>query len=452
MDQQASRAELPSTAALRPDFIWGVSTSAFQIEGATHEGGRGPSVWDTYGHKGLVANSETGDMACDHYHRYREDVRLMRQLGIQAYRFSVAWPRILPLGRGAPNEEGFAFYDRLIDALDDAGIEPWLCLFHWDLPQALEDSGGWTSRDCVGWFADYALLVAKRYGSRVTRFATMNEPSIFTLFARGFGGAEGGASDGSMLHRTIHHVNLAHGAAVDAVRAGAPGSSIGSIHNVQTCYPSSPVDDEAARLCDAYWNRAFPDPQCLGAYPEPMRSAMEPHVRPGDLERIRQPIDWFGLNHYGPVYVKSDPGRPLGFGLGDRPPGIALTPIGWPIDADAFADILCALTARYRLPVYVLENGLGAREKPDNKGIVTDDARIAYLHAHIGALNRAVAAGADVRGYFVWSLIDNFEWSSGYGVRFGLAYVDYPTQRRIPKSSFRWYRDLIESARRRVGP
>jgi len=451
MDTNISHMALPSTAALGPDFIWGVSTSAFQIEGAAREGGRGLSVWDTYGQKGLVANGETGDVACDHYHRYREDVGLMRQLGVQAYRFSVAWPRILPLGRGAPNEEGLAFYDRLIGALEEAGIEPWLCLFHWDMPQALEDRGGWTARDCVGWFADYAALVAKRYGSRVVRFATMNEPSIFTLFAHGFDNAESRTSRSDVLHSAIHHVNLAHGAAVDALRTEAPGSLIGSIHNVQTCLPSSVADAQAATLCDAYWNRAFPDPQCLGTYPEPMHSAMEPHVRPGDLERIRRPIDWFGLNHYGPVYVKGDPAQPMGFGFGARPPDIPLTPMGWPINAELFANTLRILAARYRLPIYVLENGLGAYDKPDDNGAIVDEARIAYLRAHIGAVDKVVAAGADVRGYFAWSLLDNFEWSSGYSVRFGLTYVDYPTQKRMPKASFHWYRDVIRSARGR-GP
>ena len=259
--------KLAPVAGLRRDFIWGVSTSSFQIEGATREDGRGLSVWDTYCQKGQIANHDTGDVACDHYHRYLEDIGLMQRLGVQAYRFSVAWPRVLPQGRGVPNEPGLAFYDRLIDAILAAGIEPWLCLYHWDMPQALDDLGGWTTRDCVGWFADYAALVASRYGDRVKRFATFNEPSIFTLFGYGFGGGKRDTSGVDTLHRAIHHVNLSHGAAVDAVRARVPGSSIGAIHNYQPCLPSTPDDAKAAACCDAYWNWAYPAPQCRGAYP-----------------------------------------------------------------------------------------------------------------------------------------------------------------------------------------
>ncbi len=448
-DQQQNVPELAPIAALRRDFIWGVSTSSFQIEGATREDGRGPSVWDTYCQTGQVANHDTGDVACDHYHRYLEDIALMQRLGVQAYRFSVAWPRVLPQGRGTPNEPGLAFYDRLIDAILAAGIEPWLCLYHWDLPQALDDLGGWTTRDCVGWFTDYAALVAGRYGDRVKRFATFNEPSIFTLFGYGFGGGVRDTSGADTLHRAIHHVNLSHGAAVDAVRARVPSSSIGAIHNYQPCLPSTPVDAQAANCCDTYWNRAFPDPQCHGSYPHLMQAAMEPHMQAGDLARIHRPVDWFGLNHYGPTYVKADPGSRLGFGFGEKPPGIPQTPIGWPIDPNAFRDTLLTVAKSYGLPIYVLENGLGDHDKPDETGAVFDDVRIAYLRDYIGAMNDAASAGADIRGYFVWSLLDNFEWDSGYSVRFGLTYVDYPSQRRIPKASFRWYGNLIKAARDR---
>ena len=229
--------ELPSIASLRPDFIWGVSTSSFQIEGATKEDGRGPSIWDVYCQNGEIKNHDTGDVACDHYHRYREDVALMKRLGVQAYRFSVAWPRVLPQGRGSANEPGLAFYDRLVDELLAAGIEPWLCLYHWDLPQALEDLGGWMNRESAAWFADYTTLIATRFGDRVKRFATFNEPSIFSLFSRSLGKRDRSSEDN--LHRTIHHVNLAHGAAVDVLREKVPGASIGCIHNFQPCWPSS---------------------------------------------------------------------------------------------------------------------------------------------------------------------------------------------------------------------
>jgi len=440
----------PPIAALRRDFLWGVSTSAFQIEGAADEDGRGKSVWDTYGERGDIANHDTGEVACDHYHRYREDVALMQRLGLQAYRFSVAWPRLLPEGRGGANEKGLAFYDRLIDALLAANIEPWLCLYHWDLPQALDDRGGWTTRDIVSWFADYVTLVAGRYGDRVKRFATFNEPSIFTLFGSGMGGGKRDRTGVDTLHRAIHHVNLAHGAAVDILRERVPGALIGCIHNVQPALPSSAADQQAAATCDAYWNKAYPDPQCLGVYPAQMQAAIEPHMQPGDLARIKRPLDWFGLNHYSPVYIKADAGGRLGFGFGDKPPGTPVTAIDWPIMPAAFRDTLLLLTGRYKLPVYVLENGLGNHDSLDANGAVFDNDRIAYLRGYIAAANDAVAAGADVRGYFVWSLLDNFEWDQGYSVRFGVVYVDYPTQRRIPKASFDWYRGLIAAARSRA--
>lgn len=443
------RAGYPKVAALRHDFIWGVSTSSFQIEGATRQDGRGLSVWDVYCQKGKVANREAGDPACDHYHRYAEDIALMRQLGVQAYRFSVAWPRVLPLGRGTPNESGLTFYDRLIDAILAAGIEPWLCLYHWDLPHALDELGGWSNREAVKWFADYAALVAARYGDRVKRFATFNEPSIFTLFGLGFGGKPA-TSSADLLHRSIHHINLAHGAAVGVLRARVTEGSIGCIHNCQPCLPATAADAEAAERCDAYWNKAFPDPQYLGSYPECMQAAIAPHLRADDLAHICKPLDWIGINHYSPVYVKAAPKEVLGFVVGEKPAGIPLTPNGWPIAPGSFTDTLLYVYGRYALPVYVLENGFGGYDKPDENGAVIDSDRIDYLHAYIDALNSAVSRGADIRGYFIWSLLDNFEWDAGYGVRFGLVYTDYPTQRRIPKASFDWYRTLIETSRKRT--
>ena len=442
-----SASELAPITALRRDFVWGVSTSSFQIEGATREDGRGPSVWDTYCQSGRIANHDTGDVACDHYHRYQEDIELMQRLGIQAYRFSVAWPRVLPRGRGTPNEPGLAFYDRLIDAILAAGIQPWLCLYHWDMPQSLDDLGGWTTRESVGWFADYAALVADRYGDRVKHFATFNEPSIFAMFGHGFGMQNNSHVDS--LHRIIHHVNLSHGAAVDVLRAHVTGCSIGAIHNYQKCLPSTPADCQAADRCNVYWNFAFPDPQCRGMYPKLIQAAIEPHMQAEDLSRIHRPIDWFGLNHYSPSFVKVDTSARLGFGFGQKPVGIPQTPIGWPIMPEAFRDVLLTVAKDYELPVYVLENGFGGYDKPDDAGAVIDNDRIDFLRVNIGAMNDAVAAGADIRGYFVWSLLDNFEWDAGYSVRFGLTYVDYPSQQRIPKASFHWYRDLIKTARGR---
>lgn len=429
------------------DFVWGVSTSSYQIEGAAKADGRGPSVWDAYCRvPGHIANGDTGDVACDHYHRYADDIALMRELSVSAYRFSVAWPRVLPAGRGDINEAGLAFYDRLIDGLLAAGIEPWLCLYHWDLPQALQDEGGWLNRETAGWFADYAGLIARRFGDRVRRFATFNEPSVFTLFGYGFAWHPPGLTDPAALHRAIHHVNLAHGAGVDALRAHAPTASIGAIHNVQ---PARPVhrtagNEAAATLLDEYWNKAFPEPQILGHYPAGLARLVEPHVQAGDMERIRRQVDWFGVNHYSPVYARADETAPLGFAWADAPDDVPKTQIGWQVDPVAFRDTLVELGRRYRLPIYVLENGAGAPEKLDRSGNVVDLERVGYLATYLAALHAAVSAGTDVRGYFVWSLLDNFEWGAGYGNRFGLVYVDYPTQRRIPKASARWYANLIK--------
>ncbi len=436
--------------AEKGSFTWGVSTSSFQIEGATHEDGRGDSIWDTYcREKGRIVNGDTGDTACDHYHRFSDDIALMRDIGVDAYRFSVAWPRVLPKGRGAINEAGLAFYDRLIDALLAARIEPWLCLYHWDLPQALDDLGGWQNRDSAGWFADYAMLIGRRFGDRVKRLATFNEPCVFTLFGYAFGLGAPGLRDKTALHRAIHHVNLAHGGAVDALRAAVTGASIGAAHNRQPCLPASadPADHEAARKFADYWNGAFPEPQFFGCYPPSLASAIEPYQQPGDMASICRPLDWFGLNHYSPNYIKANPDEVLGFGFAGPPAEVPRTAIGWPIVPDAFADTLIEIDRRYRVPIYVLENGTATDDKLDASGNVSDPGRIAYIKGYIEAMQRAIAAGADVRGYFVWSLLDNFEWGSGYSQRFGLVYVDYPTQRRIPKASARWYADLIASHR-----
>jgi len=436
------------SATTQRDFTWGVSTSSYQIEGAVNEDGRGPSIWDLHcRQRGRIRNDDTGDVACDHYHRYAEDVAIMREMGVQAYRFSVAWPRVLPRGRGAINPAGLDFYDRLIDALLAAKIEPWLCLFHWDLPVGLDELGGWTNRDSAGWFADYATLIARRYGDRVKRFATFNEPSVFAIFGYLFGWNAPGIADRDAFLRTCHHINLAHGAGVDVLRALVPGASLGAVHNRQPTFPRRPTegDREAAARLDALWNLIFPDPQHLGHYPAILARDMEPFMRAGDLAKICRPVDWFGMNHYSPIYAREDAKSQLGFAWADAPDDEPKTGIGWNIRPEAFCNELIAAHTSYGLPVYVLENGFGARDTIAADGAVHDQDRIDYLTAYIGAMDDANRAGADVRGYFVWSLLDNFEWGSGYSDRFGLVYVDYPTQRRIPKDSSRWYADLIKA-------
>jgi beta-glucosidase len=429
-------------------FLWGASTSSYQIEGAANEDGRAPSIWDVRSRTpGKVDNGDTGDVACDHYHRWPEDVALMRELGIGAYRFSTAWPRVLPQGLGAANEKGLDFYDRLIDGLLKAGIEPWLCLYHWDLPQALHEKGGWSNRDSASWFADYAALMGARYGDRVKRWATFNEFSVFTLFGYAIDWGAPGITDRARHLQAIHHTNLAHGAGVRVLRDLVPGALIGGIHNRQRVLPEkdSDADRGAAALLDEHWNLAFTEPQLRGAYTPVMTAALEPYVRPGDLACIAARTDWLGLNHYGPIFAKADEQAIWGYAWGDAPAAAERTDIGWPIFPEMFEQELLALTQRYRLPIYVTENGCGGQDEPDAQGVVADPKRVHYLHAHVDAMHRAIGRGADVRGYFVWSLLDNFEWGAGYGNRFGIVHVDFRTQRRTPKSSFGWYRELIRS-------
>ena len=433
-------------------FVWGVSTSSYQVEGAVAEDGRAPSIWDTRCRTaGKIANGDTGDVACDHYHRYPEDIALMKRLGIDAYRFSVAWPRVLPRGRGCPNPKGLDFYDRLIDALLEAKIEPWLCLYHWDLPQALDDLGGWTGRDCAGWFADYAALIARRYGDRVKRWATFNEFAVFTLFGYAIDWSAPGITDKAAHLRAIHHVNLAHGLGVDVIRSLVPDASIGAIHNRQAVWPEKDTDADraAAALLNEHWNLAFPDPQILGHYPPMIAREIEPYVRPGDMAKICRPIDWFGLNHYGPIFAKDEPNSTWGFAWGCPPDDAPKSDIGWAVWPDAFRDELIGLSRTYRLPVVVTENGCGgSNDAPDARGRVDDGHRVKYLSLYTDKLREAIAAGADVRGYFVWSLLDNFEWGNGYGPRFGLVHVDYATQKRTPKTSFKWFADFVKAAKK----
>lgn len=437
----------PKLPSFPKSFIWGASTAAYQIEGAAREDGRGPSIWDTFSHTpGKVKTGDTGDVACDHYHRYKEDIALMRELGIKAYRFSVSWPRVLPEGEGAANEKGLAFYGRLIDALLEAGIEPWLCPYHWDLPQALHERGGWTDRRSADWFGGHADLLARRFGDRVARWATFNEPNVFVLLGYGAGLHAPGVSDVSAMLSAAHNVNRAHGAAIDAIR-GKSNAPIGIVCNQQPVRASRPGtdDDAAAVFLDLVWNRMFADPMILGAYPEGLAGMFEPLLQSEDIEAIRRPLDFFGLNHYSPVYVRSDPAAPGGLALAEAPRSAPKTMMGWEIAPDAFRDTLIFEHQRYGLPIVVTENGIAFEDAVDSSGRVSDPGRTDYLSSYIGAVAEAMKAGARIDGYFVWSLLDNFEWAEGYVPRFGLVHVDYATQKRTPKDSFHWLRHNISS-------
>ncbi|MBV8122247.1 MAG: beta-glucosidase [Alphaproteobacteria bacterium] len=435
-----------------PDgFLWGVSTAAYQIEGAVREDGRGPSIWDTFCHlPGNIANGDTGDVACDHYHRWHEDVRLMRELGLGAYRLSTAWPRILPEGRGEINLKGIEFYDRLVDGILDAGIEPWICLYHWDLPQALEYRGGWQNRDTAKWFADYALLAVRRLGDRVKHWATFNEPNCACVKGYGDGEHAPGVRGRQSALNAIHVMNLAHGHAVLAMRAERADLMLGDIYNFHPYEPASEHEEDeiACVTLDALWNRSFPDPQMLGHYPEPLAVEIDTLVEPGDMDLIRQKLDYFAFNHYTRSGVRRDPGHPFEAAGLPPPPGVPVTDMGWEIAPDAFRAVMIDAKKRYAgdLPIYILENGAAFPDTIDRDGRVRDEARVSYLRQYLGAVQDAIEAGVPVRGYFVWSLTDNFEWALGYTKRFGLVHVDYETHERRPKDSYHFYAELAHGA------
>jgi beta-glucosidase len=429
-------------------FLWGASTSAYQIEGAVREDGRGPSIWDIFcGLPGTIADESSGAVACDHYHRWSEDVALMRELGLGAYRLSTAWPRLLPEGRGPVNEKGCEFYDRLVDALLEAGIEPWICLYHWDLPQALEYRGGWQNRDTARWFAEYAALAVRRFGDRVRYWATFNEPNAASVLGYGDGRHAPGIRGRESALAAIHAMNLAHGLGAAAMRAERAGLLVGDIYNFHPWEPASEreEDEEATRMLDALWNRSFPDPQLLGRYPEPLAAAIEPLVVEGDLDLIRQPQDYFAFNHYTRGRVQYDPdhpffaARPL-----SPPPGAKVTDMGWEIVPETLTAVLLEVKERYsgELPVYILENGAAFADRIDADGRIRDAERIGYLRQYLGAVLDAIEKGVKVAGYFVWTLLDNFEWAFGYEKRFGLVHVDFATLERRPKDSFQFYAEL----------
>ncbi len=435
-----------------PDgFLWGASTAAYQIEGAVREDGRGPSIWDVFSHlPGTIRGGDTGDVACDHYHRWPEDVALMRELGIGAYRLSTAWPRILPEGRGRANDKGLEFYDRLVDAVMAAGIEPWVCLYHWDLPQALEDRGGWQNRDTASWYADYAHLTARRLGDRVKHWATFNEPNAACVKGYGEGDHAPGIRGRMTALTAIHVMNLAHGLGVAAMRSERADLLLGNIYNFHPREPASEREEDeiATQMLDALWNRSFPDPQMLGRYPEPLAAGIEPLLQPGDLDIIKQKLDYFAFNHYTRTRVRRDADHPFEAVALPPPPGTKVTDMGWEIAPDAFRAVMIEAKERYSgdLPVYILENGAAFPDHIDAGGHIRDADRIAYLRLYLGAVLDAIAAGVPVRGYFVWSLLDNFEWTLGFSKRFGLVHVDYETQERRPKDSFGFYAELAQGA------
>ena len=433
-------------------FMWGAATASYQIEGAWNEDGKGESVWDRFTHTPYrITDGDTGDIACDHYHRMPEDVALMKELGLQTYRFSIAWPRVLPQGRGQVNPKGLDFYNRLVDKLLEAGIKPNVTLNHWDLPQALQDQGGWPNRDITGWFADYARLMFDKLGDRVKMWATHNEPWIVALFGYAHGVFAPGLADFSQGYQAAHHLLLAHGKAVQAFRQGGYKGEIGIVLDIHGHEPAS--DSEADRLaCQRVWENnpgLFLTPLFKGHYPEMLMAwigTLAPRIQPGDLELINQPIDFLGMNHYMTSAIAFSSRGGLLKAESDfiSAPNWGRTTVNWGIYPPGLTKVLLRLKNEYGVrKIYITENGCAAADTPDATGFVADWGRVDYLRAHLRALHDAIQAGVDVRGYYVWSLMDNFEWAHGYGPRFGMVRVDYPTQRRIPKQSARWYSEVI---------
>lgn len=433
-----------------PDgFEWGAATAAYQIEGAAFEDGRGLSIWDTFSHQpGKVRDGDTGDTACDHYHRYAADVALMAELGLATYRFSIAWPRVIPFGVGAENEKGLAFYDRLVDELVARGIKPCATLYHWDLPQSMQDLGGWANRDTAERFADYASVVYRRLGDRVTRWITHNEPIVTSLLGHFAGVLAPGIRDLAIAARAIHHLHLSHGLAVQAFRASGCQGEIG-ITNANTSY--EPADDSPENACAVelardFDTRLFHGPVYGRGYPESVVRYYESKGAPfpveeKDLEVIATPTDFLGVNLYSRRVVRADADR--GVGYRGVEPTLPLTDMGYEAAPHALGDFVRFISKEYDRPrIYVTENGV-CDNTPPKKGVVDDRPRIELLRGFLVGLAGAIDDGADVRAYYLWSLLDNFEWTLGYSRRFGIVWVDYATQERIPKASAGFYADVI---------
>jgi beta-glucosidase len=433
-----------------PDgFLWGAATSAYQIEGAVAADGKGPSIWDTFTHEpGRIHNGDTGDVAADHYHRLDADLDLLSELGIPGYRFSIAWPRVQPDGRGAFNPKGVDFYRRMLDGLARRGIEPMVTLYHWDLPQALDDDGGWLARDTASRFADFAAGVVGELGDLARFWITLNEPWCSAFLGYYEGRFAPGHRDYDEAYTALHHLLLAHGLGTAAIRAVGGDLQVGITCNHADVVPATDADVDAARAADMEENRLFLDPVFRGAYPKdaPALLRHERLVQPGDLAAVSAPIDFYGVNYYVREVVAADPGEPHRGWRRVRAQG-NVTAKGDGIVPEGLRNVLVRVGRDYApgVPVYITENGAPFDDAVDGNGQVDDHRRIGYIGEHLRATRAAIDAGADVRGYFVWSLLDNFEWDSGYSIRFGIVYVDYDTLARIPKASAYWYRDVIRA-------
>jgi beta-glucosidase len=435
------------TVRLPNHFRFGTSTASYQIEGAWNQDGKGESIWDRFSHTpGKVKNGDTGDVACDHYRRFEADLDLAAGAGMRIYRFSIAWTRLFPQGTGARNAAGFDFYDRLVDACLARGLEPWPCFYHWDLPQALQDRGGWANRDSAAWYADYAAAAAERLKDRAPRFVMFNEPSIFTTLGHLFGIHAPGLRDMAAYGAGVHHVNLATAEGLRRLRGVAPAAELGTVLALNVYAPAteSVEDRAAAAYAEALMNRNFADPLFFGCYPEAALPVVGPHIRDGDLDALRERVDFLGVNHYSRTRIAHSPKS--GMSWLPPEPGAPVTAFNWEIWPQGMRDILVWVRDTYGdVPLYVTENGMAGAEVRGPDGRIDDQDRIDYLRGYIGAVAGAIEAGVDVRGYLVWSLIDNFEWAEGNAMRFGLIETDYATLERRPKRSYDWYADVART-------
>ncbi|MGA2976888.1 MAG: GH1 family beta-glucosidase [Spirochaetia bacterium] len=443
-----------SSTGFPQGFLWGAATAAYQIEGGVHEDGRGESIWDHFSKKpGAIHNGDTGDVACDHYHRWRDDLECMRDLGLTAYRFSVAWPRVIPRGSGKVERKGLDFYEKLVDALLAARIEPALTLYHWDLPQALQDNGGWTNRDTASWFAEYAACLFTYLGDRVKIWMTLNEPQVAAFLGHAEGIHAPGLKDFGSAVQAAHVLLHGHALAVQAYRQLSPSAHrIGIALDLHPVYPFTDgiSDIEASRIADGQANRWYLDPVLKGSYPDDVLAAytrhhVAPRAQPGDFELLKAcPVDFIGVNYYFPSRVyASDAGGILGFQQGQRK-DCPRTDMGWEVYPEGLYDLLTRISREYENPVIMItENGAAYPDQRIENGQVQDQERIEYVSAHLREARRAIQDGVKLEGYFLWSLLDNFEWSSGYAKRFGITYVDFHTQARTWKASANWYQRVI---------
>ena len=440
-----------ATVQFPKGFEWGTATAAFQIEGAWNEDGKSESIWDRFSHEpGRVKEGHTANVACDFYHRYREDVALMKELGVNASRFSVSWPRIFPDGKGAVNQKGLDFYSSLADELLAAGITPFPTLYHWDLPQAMQDIGGWANRDVAKYFADYCAAVVDRLGDRVKRWMIFNEPWVFTVLGYMAGYHAPGIRDADMALRATHIVNIAQGLATRAMRATSKVDAVSSAFSMTWTTPASDSEEDraAAERMHAFGNVWFIEPALCGRYPDAYlngRDQSRLDIQPGDIDVIKVPLDFIGINLYSRAIVANNPEDKNVGARRVEMPDVERTDFGWEVCPEALYHVIMRIWSDYHLPIYVTENGCSYDDGPDEQGVVQDERRISFLRRYIGQVGRAIGEGADVRGYYHWTSTDNFEWAEGYQQRFGLIYVDFPTQRRTIKNSGYWYRDLIQS-------